>query len=55
VLRLDELPGDLLCEAVKVAGDGGTALYDFELRSGAKRLLRGRATVLLEARERIHP
>jgi predicted hotdog family 3-hydroxylacyl-ACP dehydratase len=54
VLRLDDLPGDLLCEAVRVAGDGGTALYEFELLSAGKRLLRGRATVLLDARERMH-
>jgi predicted hotdog family 3-hydroxylacyl-ACP dehydratase len=55
VLRLDELPGDLYCEAARVAGDRGTALYEFELRSAGKRLLRGRATVLLDARERLHP
>jgi hypothetical protein len=50
---LDELPGDLLCEAVRVAGDHGTALYDFELRGADRRLLRGRATVLLDPRERL--
>ncbi len=54
VLRLDDVPGDLICNAVRVAGDRGTALYEFELRSAATRLLTGRATVLLEAKERMH-
>jgi predicted hotdog family 3-hydroxylacyl-ACP dehydratase len=48
------VPGDLICDAVRVAGDRGTALYEFELRSAATRLLTGRATVLLEAKERMH-
>jgi predicted hotdog family 3-hydroxylacyl-ACP dehydratase len=55
VLRLDDVPGDLICDVVRVAGDRGTALYEFELRSAATRLLTGRATVVLEARERMHP
>jgi predicted hotdog family 3-hydroxylacyl-ACP dehydratase len=55
VLRLDDVPGDLICDAVRVAGDRGTALYEFELRSAATRLLTGRATVVLEAKERMHP
>jgi predicted hotdog family 3-hydroxylacyl-ACP dehydratase len=53
VSRLDDLEGDLICDAVRVAGDRGTALYEFELRSGATRLLRGRATVVLDATERL--
>jgi predicted hotdog family 3-hydroxylacyl-ACP dehydratase len=52
-LRLDDVQGDLICDAVRVAGDRGTALYEFELRAGATRLLRGRATVVLDANERI--
>jgi predicted hotdog family 3-hydroxylacyl-ACP dehydratase len=48
-LRLDEIPGDLYCDARRVAGDARTALYDFELRTDAARLLTGRATVLLDA------
>jgi hypothetical protein len=36
VERLDDVPGDLICEAVRVAGDSGSALYEFELR-GADR------------------
>ncbi len=55
VLRLDDVLGDLICDAVKVAGDRGTALYEFELRSAAMRLLTGRATVLLEAKKRMYP
>ena len=47
VLRLDDVAEDMLCEARRVAGDGATALYEFELRTTALRLLSGRATVLL--------
>jgi predicted hotdog family 3-hydroxylacyl-ACP dehydratase len=53
VLRLDDVPGDLICHALRVAGDRGTALYEFELRSDAARLLSGRATVVLDANERL--
>jgi predicted hotdog family 3-hydroxylacyl-ACP dehydratase len=49
VERLDDVPGDLVCEAVRVAGDSGSALYDFELRGADRTLLRGRATVMLDA------
>ena len=55
VLRLDDVPLDLICDAVRVAGDRGTALYEFELRSAATRLLTGRATVVLDAKGRMHP
>jgi predicted hotdog family 3-hydroxylacyl-ACP dehydratase len=47
--RLDDLPDDLLCIAVRVAGDRSTALYEFELRSATACLLSGRATVVLDA------
>ena len=49
VLRLDDVAGDLICDAVRVAGDAGTALYEFELRSVDVRLVSGRATVVLDA------
>ena len=49
VERLDDVPGDLICEAVRVAGDSGSALYEFELRGADRTLLRGRATVMLDA------
>jgi predicted hotdog family 3-hydroxylacyl-ACP dehydratase len=49
-LRLDDVQGDLICDAVRMAGDATTALYEFELRSEAALLLRGRATVVFDAR-----
>ncbi len=52
-LRLDDVPGDLICRAVRVAGDGSTALYEFEVRSETVCLLNGRATVVLDANERL--
>ena len=48
-LRLDDVRGDLICDAVRMAGDATTALYQFELRSDAAPLLRGRATVVFDA------
>ena len=53
VLRLDDLHADLDCEAALVAGDRRGALYEFELRSGARQLLTGRATVIFDAGERL--
>jgi predicted hotdog family 3-hydroxylacyl-ACP dehydratase len=47
-LRLDDLESNLLCEAVRIMGDQGTALYEFELRSSASRLISGRAAVVLD-------
>jgi predicted hotdog family 3-hydroxylacyl-ACP dehydratase len=47
--RLDDAQGDLICEATRVAGDEGSALYDFELSSAGADLMRGRATVVLDA------
>jgi predicted hotdog family 3-hydroxylacyl-ACP dehydratase len=49
VLRLDDIESDLICEARHVAGDGATALYEFELRDGERELLSGRASVVLDA------
>ena len=48
-LRLDDVQGDLICDAVRMAGDTTTALYEFELRSEETRLLTGRATVVFDA------
>ena len=48
--RLDDVPSALLCEVERVAGDRATALYDFELRAAGRRLLSGRATVVLDSR-----
>jgi predicted hotdog family 3-hydroxylacyl-ACP dehydratase len=49
VTRLDDVESDLLCEVLRIMGDEGTALYEFELRSAASRLISGRATVVLDA------
>ena len=54
VSRLDDIAGDLVCAATQVAGDGVTALYEFALWSGARRLLSGRATVVLDADNRLN-
>jgi len=40
---------DLICEATRMAGDADTALYEFELSSAGSTLIRGRATVVLDA------
>ena len=53
VLRLDDVPGELVCSAVRMAGDGGGALYDFDVRSDAVILVSGRATVVLDAGGRV--
>jgi predicted hotdog family 3-hydroxylacyl-ACP dehydratase len=53
VARLDDVQSGLICDAVRIAGDQGTALYDFELRSAAMRLMSGRATVVLDANYRL--
>jgi predicted hotdog family 3-hydroxylacyl-ACP dehydratase len=52
VLRLDDVQADLICDALLVAGDRGSALYEFALRSEALRLLSGRATVVFDANAR---
>jgi predicted hotdog family 3-hydroxylacyl-ACP dehydratase len=55
VIRLDDVAGDLLCDAVLVAGDRDSALYEFALRSEERRLLSGRATVVFDANKRLYP
>ena len=54
VLRLDDIEGDLMCDATLVAGDRGTALYEFVVWSEAKRLVTGRATVVFDAKRELH-
>ena len=49
VLRLDDVCTDLICDALRVAGDGGTALYEFDLHAAGRQLMSGRATVVLDA------
>jgi len=53
VARLDDIETDLICEARLIAGDDGSALYEFMLDSGARRLLSGRATVVFDASRRV--
>ena len=53
VLRLDNIESDLLCEVTHLAGDSLTALYEFALRDKDKSLLGGRASVVLNAGERL--
>jgi predicted hotdog family 3-hydroxylacyl-ACP dehydratase len=49
VLRLDDIEADLISDAELVAGDRGSALYEFAVTSGTQRLLSGRATVVFDA------
>jgi predicted hotdog family 3-hydroxylacyl-ACP dehydratase len=55
VLRLDDIETDLIPEALLIAGDRGSALYEFALTSGAQRLLSGRAAVVFDADTRFNP
>jgi predicted hotdog family 3-hydroxylacyl-ACP dehydratase len=50
--HLDGVMGALICEAVRVAGDEATALYEFTLQSAGMPLLTGRASVMFSAGER---
>jgi len=52
-LRLDDIEADLICDATLIAGDHGTALYDFTLTSEMRTLLSGRATVVFDANQRM--
>jgi predicted hotdog family 3-hydroxylacyl-ACP dehydratase len=54
VVRLDDVQDDLMCHALRVAGDSGTALYEFEIHGGTAILLSGRATVVLDSGGRLH-
>ena len=54
VLRLDDIESDLICEATRLAGDGLTALYEFALRDGGRILASGRASVVLDAGNRLN-
>ena len=54
VARLDDLAGDLIAAAELIAGDHGSALYEFALTSEARPLLSGRATVVFNANQRVN-
>jgi predicted hotdog family 3-hydroxylacyl-ACP dehydratase len=46
---LDELEDDMIIDAEQIMGDASLAIYQFSLRVGASEVLRGRATVVLDA------
>lgn len=49
VPSLDDVQSPLICDAVRMAGDAGTAIYQFELLAADEPLLSGRAAVVLDA------
>jgi predicted hotdog family 3-hydroxylacyl-ACP dehydratase len=49
VARLDTIDGPLTVNAELITGDGNTMLYRFSLEGGARTLLDGRASVVLDA------
>ena len=53
VAWLDDIEADLICDVRHIAGDESTALYSFDLSAGQRRLLEGRATVVLDAGGRL--
>jgi predicted hotdog family 3-hydroxylacyl-ACP dehydratase len=54
VARLDDLETELIADAELIAGDHGSALYEFALTSASRRLLSGRATVVFDAHRRFN-
>lgn len=46
--RLDDIAGSLVIAAERLGGDGGSVLYGFVVSSEGKRLLAGRAAVILD-------
>lgn len=55
VARLDRCHEDLLVQATLVAGDAHGAMYEFTLEAGGRRLVEGRATVVLDPAPRRAP
>jgi predicted hotdog family 3-hydroxylacyl-ACP dehydratase len=53
--RLDDIASDLVCEVMRVAGDASSAIYTFSLGTEQRPLLSGRATVVLNAKQRRSP
>jgi predicted hotdog family 3-hydroxylacyl-ACP dehydratase len=49
VAELDSEPGLLTVEAERLQGETDRVMYAFRVRAGARELLRGRATVVLDA------
>jgi len=60
VLRIDDVPGDLICAATRVAGDRDTVVYDFRVAGATtpgadfQTLVSGRATIALQDSVRSH-
>lgn len=48
VARLDDIADELRCAARRVAAAGASALYEFTLHAAERRLLSGRALVVLD-------
>jgi len=55
VSRLDDVAGDLYCEATRIAGDRSTVLYEFTVRGAHTPLLSGRASIVQGAAARLAP
>jgi predicted hotdog family 3-hydroxylacyl-ACP dehydratase len=49
VARLDDLAGELCVQAERLSGDGNHILYQFSLSHAGRRLLEGRAAVILDS------
>lgn len=49
-MRLDDLPGELIVEAEKLMGYEANVIYLFELHAGGRRIVSGRATVVLDTK-----
>ena len=47
--RLDDVKEDLTVHAERVMGDSGGVVYEFEITAGKRKLLTGRAIVILDA------
>jgi predicted hotdog family 3-hydroxylacyl-ACP dehydratase len=49
VARLDDVAGDLVCEASRIAADGAAVLYRFSLYGDGRELASGRAAIVFDA------
>ena len=49
VIRLDTLQQELIIDAEKLMGDEARVMYQFNLSTGGKEIMSGRATVVLDA------
>jgi len=49
VVRLDDLPGEIRIDAERVSGDRNTVLYRFALSHEGRKLIDGRAAIVLDA------